>query len=365
METEKSSASRGRLLPSLRELEQSCVKDYRKYSDTVAVSFAIYHLFTKNPEIASFVGIEHQLENNEGKNIRPDLVATYDKDRKGLIFELKWSLPFDRGFLEKEIKELRKYAVSCSNWRKPLDHVDLHDLVLICHIDDVQRTVDMIKQVLKDNKYDFLGKEGFAVWSWTITPPKMGERKEELRLFRVYGRTRNQKIEALIKKPGGILFPEDVLTFLRFSFTFVREKPPVQYTMTVLIQNIFPSFQQKSFRDSYEIHIDMIYERAKAFFPSWHEFDAETIQIKRRWIREAVEKLWELKLCDKVLSKPDWWIIPIPTLRTKKPFQRTLCKKISKEYLDRLKKQRMRGRPRVRPIRPRGPRKDRSLEDFL
>lgn len=352
-------------MPSLRQLERKCVRDYRKYSDTVAVSCAIYYLFSKNPEIASYVGIEYELENDEGKNISPDLVATYESDQKGLIFELKWSLPFDENRLEKEVKELRKYAIPCSNWRKPSDHVDFHDLILICHIDDVQRTVDMIKKISKDAMYDFLGKEGFAVWSWTITPPKMGERKEELRLVPVYGRTRNQKIETLINQSGGILFPEDVLTYLRFSFTFVKQKPPIQYMMTILIQNIFPTFQQKPDRDFYEIHIDMIYERAKAFFPSWHKYNAETIQIKRGWIREALEKLWELKLCEKILGKPDWWRILIPTLRTRKAIQSVLCRKISKEYLKRLKKRRPRGRLRLRPVRHKGPRRERPLTDFF
>lgn len=361
----KSSASWGRRLPNLRQLQEKCVRDYRKYSDTVAVSCAIYHLFRKNPEIASFVGIEHKLKNDEGKSIRPDLVATYDSDQKGLIFELKWSLPFDDDLLEKEVKELRKYVIPCSNWRTTSDHVQFHDLILICHIDDAKRVVDMVKKVSKDVEYNFLGKKGFAIWSWTITPPKIGERKEELRLFPVYGRTRNQKIEALINQSGGKLFPEDVLTYLRFSFTFVRQKPPIQYVMTVLIQNIFPSFQQKPDRDFYEIKIDTIYERAKAFFPSWHEFDRETIQIKRRWIREALENLWELKLCEKVLGKPDWWNIPIPTLKSRKPIQSVLCKKTAKEYLKRQRSRRSRGRPRERSARPRGPRKEPPLNHFF
>jgi len=311
------------------------------------------------------VGVEHKLVNAEGKNIRPDLVATYDNNRKGLIFELKWSLPFDETILEKEIKELKKYAIPCSSWLKSSDTVDFHDLVLICHIEDAQRTVDMIKKLSNDTEYDFLRKEGFAVWSWTITSPKLGERKEELRLFPVFGKTRNQTIEAAINQSGGILFPEDVLTFLRFSFTFVRQKPPIQYTTTILIQNICPTFQQKSYRDFYEIHVDMIYERANNFFPSWHEFDKETIQIKRRWIKEALEKLWELKLCEKILGKPDWWRIPIPTLKTRKPIQSVLCQRISKEYLKRLKRRRPRGRLRIRPLRPKGPRREPPLTDFF
>jgi hypothetical protein len=305
------------------------------------------------------------LENNEGRSIRPDLVATYESDQKGLIFELKWSLPFTEEYLEKGIKDLRKYAIPCSNWHKTSDTMEFHDLILICHIDDAQRAVDIIKKLSEDEKYSFLGKEGFAVWSWTITPPKMGERKEELRLFPIYGKTRSREIEALINQSGGILFPEDVLTYLRFSFTFVRENPPVQYVMTVLIQNIFPSFQQKPDRDLYEIHVDTIYERTKVFFPSWHEYDEETIQIKRKWIRKALEKLWELKLCEKILGKPDWWRIPIPTLKSREPIQSVLCKKISKEYLKHLRRRKRRGRLRVRTARPRGPTKETPLNHFL
>jgi hypothetical protein len=315
-------------------------------------------------EIAKFVGIEHGLQNPGGSTLTPDIAATSDIDQKGLILELKWSLPSDEGLLEKEIKELKKYAVPFSSWRKPGDKVDTQDLILICHIDDAQRTVDMIKTISKENDHHYLANEGFAVWSWTITPPKQGERKEELRLFSVYGKTRNQKIEQMMSRAGGILFPEDVLTFLRFTFTFIREKPPLQYTMSVLIQNIFSTFQRSPERESYDIHIDVIYERAKSFFPSWHEYGVETIQIKRRWIAEALEKLCELGLCDKVQSKDDWWKIPIPMLRTRKPIQQVLCKKIAKAYL-KQHQGRKRGRPRVSAARPKATKKDKALTDFI
>ncbi len=52
------------------------------------------------------------------------------------------------------------------------------DIVLICHIEDVHKAVEMIKTVSKDAAHSYLGKEGFAVWTWSITPPKKGERKE-------------------------------------------------------------------------------------------------------------------------------------------------------------------------------------------
>jgi len=280
------------------------------------------------------------------------------------MFEFKWSLPSDEELLEKEIKELKKYSIPCSNWQKSVQKVDTQDLILICHIDDVHRTVEMIKTVSQDTDHSYLGKEGFAVWTWSITPPKKGERKEELRLFSVYGKTHNEEIEKQINQPEGILFPEDVLAYLRFTFTFIKEKPPLQYTTTVLIQNILPTFQTGSERELYDIHIDMIYERTKGFFPSWREYDTQTIQVKRKWIKEVLEKLCELELCGMIPDKPDWWRIPIPVIRTRKPVQHVFCRKIAKAYMKQMHSKK-KGRPKTRISRPQATAKDKRLTDFF
>lgn len=88
-------------------LEQNCVRDYRKYSDTVAVCCAVYHLFSKDRSIARFVGIEHSLQNSDKSQITPDIVATFDDDKKGLILELKWSLPSDESFWKRKSENSR------------------------------------------------------------------------------------------------------------------------------------------------------------------------------------------------------------------------------------------------------------------
>jgi len=353
-------------LPSLPPLEQSCIRDYRKYADSVAVLSAIHNLIKKNPSIARFIGIEHKLIDHEGNDVTPDLVALYDQNKKGLIFELKWSLPLKEEYLEKELKELKRYTNPFQNWRTSTGRVDYHDMVLVCHIDDAKRAVDMIAKISDGPGYEFFKLDGFAVWTWNIVASRSGERKEELRFFQVYGKTRNDILETTISQPVGILIAEEVLRYLRFTFSFIRQKPPVQYTMTILIQNIFPSFQQKPERSYYEIETDLIYNRAKPFFPSWHEADVKTVQMKRGWIREALEKLWELDLVDKLLDKPDWWRFPIPTLKTRRPAQEAICRKISKRLLEQMKKiRRRRGRLKIRPIRPKGPVKEKRLTEFM
>jgi hypothetical protein len=350
-------------LPELLELEQSLARDYCRYSDTVAVSSALHDFFCKHQDVAKFIGIEFSFKNRAGKLVTPDVSAGYNNDRSLLLLELKWSLPQDETLLAKEIAELEKYTVPCLNFRGSGNEIDCQDLVLICHLDDAQRIVDMVKQL--SNKHLFLKQDGFAIWAWTIALSKSAQRREEMRLYSVYGKTRNEEIESLVTKPGGILFSEDALTFLRFKFTFIREKPPVQYTMAVLIQNILSSLSREPDKDSQDAHIDMIYERAKAFFPSWHRYDDSTIQVKRRWISEAIETMVALGLCRKVLNKDGWYSFPIPMFHPRKPVQIVLCKKMAKAILKHQHKKKKGGRPKSTFSRPKPSSSDKSLTPFL
>lgn len=341
----------------------SCVREYTQYSDTVAVLLALRQLLIRNPKIARFIGVEHKLRNSKGDFLRPDLVAQYDQDTKGVLFEVKWSLPFDEEKLLKELKKLKKYTDSFKNWKTGSGTVDKHDLVLICHITDAKRVVDSIKKLFIDSEYAFMNKEGFAVWGWILNPAKRGKREEEMRFLHCLGRTGNRQLENTIGQTGGFVVTQDVLRYLRFTYAFIPEKPPIQYTMTILIQNIFPSFQRSVEKDEYELDIDVIYERAKSFFPSWHEFDAETIQTKRRWIIEALDRLCDLKLAEKVVTSPNRWLVQIPTLRPRGSIGEAICKKITKA----VKREYERRHPRAgvsKAFRARPPRGQKRIIEY-
>jgi len=352
-------------LLSLHALQQDCIKEYRRYADTVAVLSALYQVFRKNPQIVSYVGIEQNLRNDEGNTVTPDIVALCEANTKGLVIELKSSLPFSESLLEKEIKETRKFAIPCHNWKNATGEVDYHDIILVCHFEDAERTVDMIKKVSQEKDYDFLAHEGFALWTWTIGAAKAGERKEHLIVYPSYGKTRNANIESMIK-PTGLVLPEESLTYLRFLFTFTRAKPPIHYTMATLIQNVFSSFQDPTKgRAMYKLATDLIYQRANIFWPSWHSFDQATIQAKRGWISEALETMFALDLIGKPVGEPDYWLVPIPTLRSREPVQMALCTMLSKRQLKVTERRGLRGRPRTRPIRLKPHPKMKKLEDFL
>jgi hypothetical protein len=353
-------------LLSLLTLQQNCIKAYRKYSDSVAVLSGIYHILLKKPRIADYVGIETKLQNNVGNDLTPDLVMLYEKRTKGLLFELKWSLPFSESLLEKEIKEIKKYVSPLSNWKNSSGKVDYHDLVFVCHVEDAERVINTVSKVAKEAEFKFLNSNSFALWTWSIYVARGGEHKENLVIRNVYGKTRNSVLENMSKKPIGLILPEEVLTYLRSTFSFIREKPPVQYTIIKLLHNVIPQFQDPTRErgETYEIATDMIYDKAKILFPSWCDYDAQTIQIKRRWIREALEKLFALRLIGKPVGKPNSWLIPIPTIKTRGPIHSALCKKLAKNEIKQKGRRSRRGRPRSKPLKLRAHPKTTKLDSF-
>ena len=351
---------------SLLTLQQDYIRAYRRYADTVAVLSAIYHVLRQPPPIVDYIGVEQTLKNGEDKLVTPDLIALYERRTKGLMFELKWSLPFSEKLLEKEIKELKKYMIQCSQWKNLTGEVDYHDLVLVCYIEDSQRTAVILSKVAIEQGFDFLVHDGFAVWTWMISSMRSGERREQLILTAIHGKTRNSAIESMVRQPTGLILPEEALTYLRSSFNFTREKPPVQYTIIKLIQHVFSQFQDPRRGPwVYELTTDMIYEKARILFPSWHDFDAQTIQAKRSWITEALDMMYDLRIIGKPIGKPESWLVPIPTLKTRKPIETTLCTKLARFQLKIIKRPSRRGRPSRKLIRPKvGPRMKR-LDDFF
>jgi len=321
---------------------------------------AIYQLFQRNREIGKYIGVEIKLKNNKGDEIEPDLMALYNNETKGFLIEMKASLPNDPQKLQSEIVELKKYFLKYTNWHNSSGQVKQQDLVLICHIDDAKKVVNMVNMLSKNPELSFLSSNHFLICSWSITPSKNGQREEELRIFKIYGKTSNIYFEELLNEPGGILIPQSLLRFVRFTFFFIKEKPPIQYTMTILIQHILSSFPEDPGEKSCEVNIDTIYNRSEIFFPSWRHYDERTRQLKRRWLREALNLMAELNIISKA-SISGWWKIPKPTYKKKRDIEAALCKDID-EYKE---KQRKRDTKIKRTLAKSKPVKTGPLDKFL
>lgn len=342
---------------------RTCVADFYKYYDTLTVSAAISHLFTTCPKLGHFVGVEHKLVTTDPSDIlTPDLTVVYDNASRGLLFELKYSLPSDVRSVKDELMKLAKYSRAYGGWGVS-GPVQLADFVLVCHMDDVHRAVEAATQIFDETQNPFYDPRNFSIWTWTSTSRK-GERKEEMRLLHTYGATSNVPLQQMIKKAGGIPVAEEVLTTLRFTQVFLRQKPPVQYTMHLLIQNVFSALPRRlgADRTTCQVDLDLIYRNANILFPPWWESDVQTIQVKRRWLKEALDTLARLRLVKPIPDKVDSYVIPIPTLRTRKQMELAICERLAAM-------RRPPGPEGVRVYLKKVPRKrspeDRLLTDFL
>lgn len=333
------------------ELIEECLRNFQKYNDAVTVSAAVCHLFKENDLVGNFMRIEPELKGISESPLTPDLAVMYDSKSKGIVFEIKWSVPRNAKHVEEEIKDLKKYCDTLINWRNETGRVKWHDVILICHQEDSKRILEIIKKLASEDDYDCFDKIGFSVWTW-LYGQKVGK-TEELRLIRIYGHTRNRELERIISPDLGYLVPDKVLSFLRFSYFVVKERPPTPYLLNLLIVNVLFQQVEPRYEKSYELTTEWIWNRAKNSILASEEYEDKSLTIKRRWISEALNSLVELEIIEKG-SKEDTWEIPTNLFRrSKRSIHEIICEKIAKKYT----------RP-VRAIsRPLG--KETKLTDFV
>lgn len=324
------------------ELMKECLKDFRKYNDTVVVSAAVCHLFKENDLVGSFMRIEPELKRISESPLTPDLAVMYDNRSKGIVFEMKWSVPRNAEHVEEEIKTLIKYFDTLINWKNDTGKVEWHDVILICHPEDSKQILEIIKKIASEDDYGCFDEIGFSIWTWLYTHGQKGGETEELRLIRIYGQTRNEELERLISPELGYLVSDKVLRYLRFTYFVVKERPPLPYLLYLLIVNVL--FQQVAprYEESYEVTTDWIWNKTKNVILTSEEYEDKSLTIKRRWIRQALDSLVELEIIQKG-SKEETWEIPTNLFRyTRKSINEIICEKIAK------KRTRL-GRARSRP----------------
>ena len=337
----------------MNHAEQECIRGYRKYYDTVAVSSAIANLFRSNSLFGKFIGESHELRTENDEPITPDITAVFDSGSKGLLFEIKYSL---QSSATDVLLGMKRYFAAKTGWRNSTGTVHSVDVVLICHADDTATIHEAIENLAKQDGNEFLKSDGFSLWQWILGSPKEGEREEVMWMQHIAGSCRNQPVNEHILRPGGIRIPDDVLSYLRFQHSFVRDKPPVQYTILLLLQHVLPKDPD---REEYEIPLEVVYQRANSFFPPWWESTEATKQVKRRWIKEALSTLHDLGLIQRK-GDSEVYRIPRSLLEKRKP-SRFICRKLARHYEKRAARGRVRQRYKITVTRAPGG----TLEPFL
>ncbi len=267
-------------------------------------------MIRRNPELGRFIGESHQLLTEDGDELTPDISSLFNSDRCGLTFEIKYSVGSS---VDDYLLKAKRYRTALRGWPNSTGKVEATDVVLVCNANDTQRVLNSLSKLSQGQDGEgFFVSPGFSVWQWIMGLGKEN-REESMWLQRVYGKTRNPNLEKLADTPGGVRITEDVLRYLRFQHAFVRDKPPVQYTIVFLVQHVLPKQPDVP---SYDIGYDTVYDRANSFFPGWWEAGEKTVQIKKAWIREALDQMAFMKYTTKV--EPELYRVPTSLIGKKK-----------------------------------------------
>lgn len=269
----------------------TCIDEYRKYEASTAVLFALSRLITDNPKVGRLYGVTKDIRTKNNK-ITPDVSASCENDTAALLLELKWSLTPETA--KDEILKLKRYCEASFSWNKA--DVKKTDVVLVVAQEDADTTIKAIEELIRQGN-TFLNT-GVSVWKWYFARPRGNARNssgnESMWLEKVWGSTRNINLELIMNSASGYQIPNDILRFMRYTYRFTKDKPPVQYTAGMLLLHVLSAFRTRSDkREALRITTDLtdtVYERAKSFFPV-RDPSSETVQVRKQWIREALAAL--------------------------------------------------------------------------
>lgn len=313
----------------------SLIEQYRKYEGSTTVLFALSRLIIDNPDVGRLHGVTRDIK-VEGGKITPDVSARCENDTAAIFLELKWSLT--ESTVQDELLKLKKYSAANFAWTNI--PVVKKDVVLVVAQEDADIAVRAIQELIRQgNKF----LENVSIWKWFFAHPRReseNEGSDALWISKVFGKTGNGALERLVSSASGYRVPNDVLEFNRYLYRFTKDKPPIQYTVAILLLHVLSSLRTKSDKETLEIStdlVDIVYERAKSFFPG--SDSAESIQIRKQWIREALQGMIAAGIRE----------VKVP-FQMKGPLDENVCKMLLKKQKSVRAKT---GMPRVKRIKPR------------
>jgi len=279
-------------------LIRECVERWKKacenYYLTVNAVLALRHYLNKHNLGCRFVSAERTMRTREGGEHRPDILLQYNKDRCGIIGELKTSImvgPIPNVEEDRKIREaleqVKRSDTELEGWDTPDGRVDTHDLTLICYQELTSDILPKIKDLLQKGEFQF--ERPFAVWTWVMSESRRTGYGEFIHFQQVYGKTRCAALSDALSPGRGIKVYTNEFPSEYEQMKFIKSEPPVFYTMEILFQHIFPLFDQDEER-YIEVELGTLIEQVTRYFASWANIPGAQSQINPRWVRKAVER---------------------------------------------------------------------------
>jgi len=228
----------------------------------------------------------------------PDLTFAYDSKRKGILIEIKSSLPsrhsddFEKNMLNR-LCNLRKYF-------QEMKEFDKHEVWLIASEHDYGNVIEFVYE--KDyGELNFLKNPdyNFTLWYFS-TRDKLG--KDGLFINHVRGEVYCPLID---KKKG---FNSEKILLIGNKTYFVSDRPQaVEYTMRIIMERIVPYLKSLMEKGQYPEE-KFLYLTLGELMKRIREIGSLSISgnsPEKDWIRDALEKLSQINVLKKDESSGD------------------------------------------------------------
>lgn len=271
--------------------------EYDAYYGTVMLSVGLKHIFTDD-EPCTFKTNEPSMQTSNNC-VTPDVIFQCDNDNRGIVCEIKTSLPHKEQYLLQAMKDqIEKYSDIQSGWKTRSKTINQYAILLL-HRNDSKTMDNHLQKWLKSR--DIVTDKKICIAEWQHNSPLKVPRRDEILISHRSGTTEcdyfDQKLHDDIKL--------DEMRLARDYETqkFVKSDPPDLYIMTILYQDLFSTLATD--RDEFVVTIDGLMGELTKYYTSWSGLVGEQTQIRRRWIIKAMDKFSEVGIAQKHTEQPD------------------------------------------------------------
>ena len=280
--------------------------EYDSYYHTVLLSVGLKDAFGDDGPCIFKVS-EPTMRTAGKKEVHPDAIFQCDGDARGVVCEIKSSLPRDRRLLQRDLMEqIGKYAEIESGWMTCTGKIAEHSVLLLVRKADARRARGAI--------YGDAGGKGVTVENICLSHWELAEAGDHhggrgsLRIVRKEGSTGCGYIDDRLD--GGIEMPLLSMTDEHGNRTFVKADPPDLYMLTMLYQKILPGLAGDDGHAT--VSIDGLKGQVAEYYTSWSGLPGEQSQTRPRWVRRALDTLCRIGLA-KGLPDGRYRIAPPPS----------------------------------------------------
>ena len=278
---------------SINKCRKKNQTEFNSYYQTVIMSVGLKHIF--NNEEPCVFKINEPSMHHSTNTVTPDAIFQCDDDKKGIVCEIKTSLPTNEEYLLNDMKDLiEKYSNIKKGWKTNDGQIDDHSILLLLHRWDSREFKSLLSEWL-DSK-TIVTDKNICIAEWQSVRPLKMDSKDMILLNHHYGTTGCDYFDQKLKED--IKLDIDAISIEYETRKFVKAAPPDLYIMTMLYQDIFPTFANDE--DEFTITIGQLMKTLTDYYTSWSGLEGEQTQIRKNWIIRAMDKFAEIKVVEKI-----------------------------------------------------------------